>query len=311
MKVTLLQYQKALIRCVLLILICVLLMTNIGCHADNAVKDNSSSASAPNSQIQTTSATISNQLSTTTTQTAPTTVKTSIQKSTSTTSKPTTTTKKTTKSTAYVGPKHPTSGIPWDGVTQADPKTGLSWDGKSPIIYTYTDGTTGTEPKDDATYEFVPGIKHGYTVFKDGNNRPLGSICNDCGKKVGNGDIGPHTCYQTNYPEYCFYCGAWLEANTCHSCKSNDHHCTDCGKVMGDGLNGTCLSYWAGGDHVCFNCGETIPANTCHTCTQGCRYCTKPLGNGRNGTCYRDSFSPTKCPCCGANVPTDTCHSCK
>lgn len=150
-------------------------------------------------------------------------------------------------------------------VQRANPETGISWDGKSPIIYTYQDGSTGTVPKDGATYEGLPGIITTYYVPKDGNNRAIGSICVECSKPVGNGDIGSHTCYQTSYSKYCFYCGAWLNANTCHSCKSEAHHCTDCGKIMGDGLNGTCVT-WLMGDVDCPNCGEHVGAHVCHTC---------------------------------------------
>ncbi len=43
-------------------------------------------------------------------------------------------------------------------VQAADPETGISWDGVSPIIYTYPDGTTGTEKREGASYEKYPNM---------------------------------------------------------------------------------------------------------------------------------------------------------
>lgn len=191
-------------------------------------------------------------------------------------------------------------------VQYADPETGISWDGKSPIIYTYPDGTTGTEKRDGAKYEQVPGIYTTYVAPRDPAGRLAGSICSTCGKIVGT------NCTQKTKSEYCNWCGIFLQAYTCHDCPKGDiYYCRYCGKIGGDGTNGTCLRYWTGGDHICYSCGANVPVKTCHTCTSGCMYCKKPLGNGTNGTCYRDYFGSSKCPSCNASVPINTCHACE
>ena len=205
---------------------------------------------------------------------------------------------------------HPTSGLPFKCL--ADTKTGLSWDGVSPIIYTYPDGATGTEPKDGATYECLPGWIETYKVIRDGVGRIEGTICSMCGRKVGI-DNNINVCYQKSSNAFCEQCGTYTMANTCHFCtgvENNTFYCAICGKIYGDGLNGTCLRYWTSGDHNCMWCGETNPSRACHTCTHGCQYCGRPMGNGLDGTCYRDYFNSTMCLRCGANIPTNTCHNC-
>ena len=204
---------------------------------------------------------------------------------------------------------HPTSGLPFKD--RANPETGLSWDGVSPIIYTYPDGTTGTEKRDGATYEYLPGMYTTVTIIRDDGGREFNSSCTNCGRKVTADKDG---CWYYNYSHYCNYCGILISDMTCHYCPSNSsntpRYCNHCGKVGGYGTNGTCLRY-SFGSHECVNCGEFVPEDTCHTCTKGCRYCGKPMGNGTNETCYRDYFNPTNCPSCGASVPTNTCHNCQ
>ncbi len=205
---------------------------------------------------------------------------------------------------------HPISGLPLKD--RANPETGLSWDGVSPIIYTYPDGTTGTEPKDGATYEYLPGWIETYKVLRDAIGREVGSICTHCGKTVGTYSSGTK-CEQNARAFYCCCCGVFVEAFTCHTCAfiTNEiPYCTHCGKISGDGLNGTCLRYWAGNGNECPNCGDFVSVKICHTCTHGCRYCGKPMGNGLNGTCYRDYFGSSTCPSCGVHVPINTCHAC-
>lgn len=203
---------------------------------------------------------------------------------------------------------HPISGLPLKD--RANPETGLSWDGVSPIIYTYPDGTTGTEPKDGATYEYLPGWIETYKLPRDMLGRLIGSICEKCGKEVCISSNGSG-CKKEPNAFYCSDCGTHVMAHTCHTCTfvSGESYCDDCGKISGNGLNGTCCQ-WLMGDVECIWCGEHVKVRTCHTCTRGCRYCGKPMGNGLNGTCYRDYFSPTTCPSCGAHVPTNTCHAC-
>ena len=153
-------------------------------------------------------------------------------------------------------------------VGHADPKTGISWDGKSTIIYTYADGTTGTVPKDGATYESLPGIITTYKVRRDSAGREVGTTCDVCGKEVSNQSKGKY-CTQFSRESICEYCGERVQAYTCHICKNYKpgvYYCHYCGKVSDDGTNGTCLRWSSGGEHACPNCKETVPAKTCHTC---------------------------------------------
>lgn len=112
---------------------------------------------------------------------------------------------------AYVGP--------------ADTSKGVSWDGVSPIVYTYTDGTTGTKPKEGATYESKPGITTTYTGYVVGSNA-TGSVngvfyCEDCGKVCGNGSDGTCVSWLTAGDHTCSCCGATVPSGTCHTCKEN------------------------------------------------------------------------------------------
>lgn len=52
-------------------------------------------------------------------------------------------------------PVHPYSGLPYK--QDANTETGISWDGKTPIVYTYSDGSSGYEKKAGARYELAPG----------------------------------------------------------------------------------------------------------------------------------------------------------
>ena len=155
----------------------------------------------------------------------------------------------------------------------ADPSTGISWDGVSPIIYTYPDGTTGTTPKEGATYEMLPGVITTYIILRDASGRATGDICQICGKKVSiNTQVNSSSyCKHYGWSSYCDRCGAWVEAYTCHDCI--DHfdgvfYCDDCGKICGDGSNGTCVRWLVGGKHSCTNCGATVSAGVCHTCNE-------------------------------------------
>ena len=110
---------------------------------------------------------------------------------------------------------------PWASYKQpADPETGISWDGVSPIIYTYPDGTTGTEPKDGAEYEFMPGIIYVWTAPSDPYDDPLyydGEWhCENCGKVLGYGTNG--TCGQHIMSSNCYVCGEYVQAGECHYC---------------------------------------------------------------------------------------------
>ncbi len=101
-------------------------------------------------------------------------------------------------------------------VQAADPNTGISWDGVSPIIYTYPDGSTGTIPRPGAKYEYTPGVI--YAVPPDLTDKPeYDGRCSQCGKIEGDGLNG--TCLQfIESGHNCPNCGASVPANTCHTC---------------------------------------------------------------------------------------------
>ena len=152
-------------------------------------------------------------------------------------------------------------------VQTADPETGISWDGKSPIIYTYTDGTTGTERRDGAKYEYLPGKWRTVNFRKDSAGRLVGSTCPNCGKTVAELTGKLSTCTQFSSSRYCTGCGVYVKYRTCHSCTGTTAYCSHCGKISGNGTNGTCLRYsLVNSDVTCKSCGETIPKRTCHTC---------------------------------------------
>lgn len=123
----------------------------------------------------------------------------------------------TTRPTVTVA--HPTSGLPYK--QPADPETGISWDGKSPIIYTYPDGTTGTEKREGAKYERIPGKSATVVAVTYGEEMTPSTkprICDECGKEKGHG--GPDTClrYWTGGGDNCPNCGEFVPENTCHTC---------------------------------------------------------------------------------------------
>lgn len=106
----------------------------------------------------------------------------------------------------------PTEDNGWDGHTYADPDTGISWDGVSPILYYYEDGTTGYEPREGAKYEWYPGVWITY-------HEPVVSdrCCSQCGKPYGDGRNG--TCLRKLMVDWtCEHCGTFVKAKECHTC---------------------------------------------------------------------------------------------
>lgn len=99
-------------------------------------------------------------------------------------------------------------------VQPADPNTGISWDGVSPIIYTYPDGTTGTEKRVGATFEAVPGIIG--TVYEEIEKVEYDGHCPDCGKVQGDGSNG--TCGTYLMVDTCPLCGETGIQGKCHTC---------------------------------------------------------------------------------------------
>lgn len=101
-------------------------------------------------------------------------------------------------------------------VQPADPKTGISWDGVSPIIYTYPDGTTGTEPRDGARYEVAPGMYTTINLEAENYVSDYDGTCPHCGKKAGDGTNG--TCLHTLGDMICPGCDKELLTEVCHTC---------------------------------------------------------------------------------------------
>jgi len=104
-------------------------------------------------------------------------------------------------------------------VQMADPTTGISWDGKSAIVYIYPDGTTGTTPKHGATYEQVPGMT---ATYEDPNHMDTPEEiynCPHCGKVEGDGANGTCLRYWTGGTHDCPHCGESVPVKTCHTCK--------------------------------------------------------------------------------------------
>lgn len=102
-------------------------------------------------------------------------------------------------------------------VKPADTSTGISWDGVSPIVYTYSDGSTGTEPKIGATYEYVPGMIG--TVYAPVEEVDYDGVhCTHCGKVQEDGTNGTCLRYWTGGDHECQNCGAVVPEDTCHTC---------------------------------------------------------------------------------------------
>lgn len=101
-------------------------------------------------------------------------------------------------------------------VQLADTETGISWDGVSPILYTYPDGTTGYEKRDGATYEQVPGLIDTVNLAAENYVTDYDGYCKICGKKGWDGTNG--TCAKFLRAINCPNCGEYVEANTCHTC---------------------------------------------------------------------------------------------
>lgn len=103
-------------------------------------------------------------------------------------------------------------------VQRADPETGISWDGKSPIIYTYADGTTGTEKRDGATYESLPGMIATINLAAENYESDYDGTCPHCGRKGWDGTNGTCLRYFTGGDHTCANCGDVVPENTCHTC---------------------------------------------------------------------------------------------
>jgi len=100
-------------------------------------------------------------------------------------------------------------------VQDANPETGISWDGKSRIVYTYTDGTHGSEKKNGATYEVAPGL---IRIYYAPDEKVWDGTCSHCGKVSGDGKNG--TCVRWLMSDMdCPNCGTHVKQGQCHTCK--------------------------------------------------------------------------------------------
>lgn len=136
-------------------------------------------------------------------------------------------TEATEPSTEATEPEEDEGEVDWTGFKgPANISTGISWDGVSPIIYTYTDGTTGTERKPGATYEYAPGVYRTVpdvvyeTTTKPGSNTDV-RYCKHCGKQQGDGTNGTCARWFTGGDHTCPNCGDTVPEKTCHYCGEN------------------------------------------------------------------------------------------
>lgn len=96
------------------------------------------------------------------------------------------------------------------------------------IIYTYPDGTTGTTPKNGATYEMKPGVIVTYrepvssSTPEEVENAKNGiSYCKHCEKLRGDGSSGTCRRWLIAGDHTCKLCKETVPANVCHTCKED------------------------------------------------------------------------------------------
>ena len=101
-------------------------------------------------------------------------------------------------------------------VRDADPETGISWDGKSKIIYRTAEGLT-TEKTYGGYYEIRPNewVQLPYEIKEE----TVTDKCEHCGKVRGDGTNG--TCIRYSLADgdmTCPNCGKTIPKHTCHTC---------------------------------------------------------------------------------------------
>ena len=101
-------------------------------------------------------------------------------------------------------------------VKDADPETGISWDGESKIIYRTAEGQT-TEKTYGGYYELRPDewVQLPYPAEKE----EITDRCEHCGKIRGDGTN--NTCLRYSLTDgdiLCPECGQNIPAKTCHTC---------------------------------------------------------------------------------------------
>lgn len=101
-------------------------------------------------------------------------------------------------------------------VKDADPETGISWDGESQIIYRTASGLT-TEKTYGGYYEIRPGewVLLPYPIEKE----EISDKCEYCGRIRGDGTGGTCLRYSLSDSDMtCPNCGANIPKHTCHTC---------------------------------------------------------------------------------------------
>ena len=101
-------------------------------------------------------------------------------------------------------------------VKDADPETGISWDGESQIIYRTASGLT-TEKTFGGYYELRPGewVLLPYPIEKE----EISDKCDYCGRIRGDGTNGTCLRYSLSDSDMtCPNCGADIPKHTCHTC---------------------------------------------------------------------------------------------
>ena len=101
-------------------------------------------------------------------------------------------------------------------VRDADPETGISWDGESKIIYRTAEGLT-TEKTYGGYYEVRPNewVQLPYEIKEE----TVTDNCEHCGKVRGDGTNG--TCIRYSLADgdmTCPNCGKAIPKHTCHTC---------------------------------------------------------------------------------------------
>ena len=101
-------------------------------------------------------------------------------------------------------------------IRDADPETGISWDGESKIIYRTAEGLT-TEKTYGGYYEIRPNewVQLPYEIKEE----TVTDKCEHCGKVRGDGTNG--TCIRYSLADgdmTCPNCGKTIPKHTCHTC---------------------------------------------------------------------------------------------
>lgn len=100
-------------------------------------------------------------------------------------------------------------------IQDADPETGKSWDGVSPIIYRLQSGKETYTKTYGAYYEIRPD--DWVLLEEPTNEEEWDGKCHHCGKAVGDGKN--NTCVRWMMSnQKCQNCKAQVPVNTCHTC---------------------------------------------------------------------------------------------